>query len=105
MARPIASDLFQTYRYPTDRSRHFSADLRAAELQHHAIAVLQLHSPSASRDGAAGSDGAIRALDRSRPPQVERMSNELGGGGSDREADAHARYGERILLASEHQHA
>ena len=97
--------MLQTYRYPADCSRHLSADLRAAELQDHAIGVLQLNASSAGRDRAAGSDRAVRAFDRSWPLQIERSSNKLGGRGSDREADAHARYGERIALASEDQHA
>jgi hypothetical protein len=40
-----------------------SADLRAAELQDHAIGVLQLNASSPSRKGTAGADRAVRAFD------------------------------------------
>jgi hypothetical protein len=40
-SRPDRFDLFQAYRYPADRSRHFGPDLRTAQLQDHAVAILQ----------------------------------------------------------------
>src|SRR5947207_35588 len=76
-----------------------------AQLQDHAIGVLQLNASRASRNGTPGSDSAVRAFDRSWSLQIEGPSNKLGCRGSDREADAHARYGERIALASQDQHA
>jgi hypothetical protein len=101
----IASHLFQTYRYPAYGGRHFSADLWTAELQDHAIGILQLNASSPSRNGAASSDRAVSAFNRSRPFQIEGPSDQLSCRGSDREADAHARYGEWIVLASQGQHA
>src|SRR5207245_1316508 len=62
----IRSDLFQTYRYPAHCSRHFSADLWAAELQDHAIGILQLNASSPSRNRTTGSDRAESAFNRSR---------------------------------------
>ena len=53
----------------------------------------------------AGKTPGGEAFDRSRFLQIEGSSNKLGGRGPDREADAHARYGERIALAAQHQHA
>ena len=76
-ARLIASHLFQTYRYPAHCSRHFSADLWAAELQDHAIGILQLNASSPSRDRTAGSDRAVSAFNRSRPSQIEGPSASL----------------------------
>src|SRR5258708_2916935 len=75
--RPIASPLFKTYRYPAHCSRHFSADLWAAELQDHAIGILQLNAPSPSRNGTAGSDRAVSAFNRNRPFQIEGVSDQL----------------------------
>src|SRR5262249_7354664 len=40
-----------------------------------------------------------------RPPQIEGASGQLGSRAADREADAHARYGERIAPAVQDQHA
>jgi len=102
---PIASHLFQTYGYSAHCSRHFSADLRAAKLEDHTIGILQLDASSPSRQGTAGSDRAVTAFNRSRPSQIQGPSGEPGCRGSDREADAHARYGEWIAFASEGQHA
>jgi hypothetical protein len=51
-----ASHLFQTYRYRAHCSRQFSAGLWAAELQDHAIGILQLNASSPGRNGTAGSD-------------------------------------------------
>jgi hypothetical protein len=101
----IASHLFQTYRYPAHCSRHFSADLWAAELQDHAIGILQLNASSPSRNRTAGSDRAVSAFKRSWAIQIEGPSNQLSCRGSDREADAHTRDSEWIALASEGQHA
>jgi hypothetical protein len=101
----IASHLFEANRYPTHCSRHFSADLWAAELQDHAIGILQLNACSSSRNRTTGSDRAVSAFKRCRAIQVEGLSDQLGCRGSDREADVHARYGEWIALASEGQHA
>jgi hypothetical protein len=47
----------------------------------------------------------VCAFNRRRPFQIEGPSDQLGCWGSDREADAHARCGEWIMLASEGQHA
>jgi hypothetical protein len=44
----IASHPFEADRYPTHCSRHFSADLWAAELQDHAIGILQLNACSSA---------------------------------------------------------
>jgi hypothetical protein len=66
---------------------------------------LQLNASSPSRNGTAGSDCAVSAFNRSRPIQVEGPSDQLSCRGSDREADAHARCGEWIVLASEYQYA
>jgi hypothetical protein len=74
-------------------------------LQDHAIGILQLNASSPSRNRTAGSDRAESAFNRSRATQIEGPSDQLGCRGSDREADAHARYGEWIVLASEGQHA
>ena len=101
----ITSHLFQTDRYPAHCSRHLSADLWAAELQDHAIGILQLNAGSPSNNCTTSSDRAVRAFKRSRAIQVEGLSDQLGCRGSDREADVHARYGERVALASEGQHA
>src|SRR5438874_11779343 len=90
----IASHLFQTYRYPAHCSRHFSADLWAADLQDHAIGILQLNSSSPSRNRTTGSDRAESTFNRSRLLQIEGSSDQLGRRGPDREADAHARYSE-----------
>jgi formate dehydrogenase subunit delta len=107
LARPTAAalHLFQTDRYPAHCSRHFSADLWTAELQDHAIGILQLNASSPCRNRTAGSDRAVSAFNRSRATQIEGPSDQLGCRGSDREADAHARCGEWIALASEGQHA
>src|SRR5436189_4040234 len=72
----IASHLFQTYRYPAHCSRHFSADLWAAELQDDAIGILQLNASSPSRNGTAGPDRAVSAFNRSRPLQIEGPSDQ-----------------------------
>jgi len=101
----IASGLFQTYRYAAHRNRHFSADPWAAELQDHAIGILQLNASGPSYNGTAGSDRAVSAFNRSRPFQIESPSDQLACRGSDREADAHARYGEWIVPASQGQYA
>jgi hypothetical protein len=74
-------------------------------LQDHAIGILQLNAAGASRNRTAGSDGAVRAFDRSWSPQIEGPSNKLSGRSADREADAHARYSERITLATQDQQA
>ena len=100
-----ASHLFQTYRYPAHCSRHFGADPWAVELQDHAIGILQLNGSRSGYNGPASSDRAESAFNRSRTSQVEGPSDQPGCRGSDREADAHARYSERILLASQGQHA
>ena len=60
---PIRFNLFQTHRHPGNCSRQFSADLRAAELQDHAIGVLQLNASSARCYGTAGSNRAVSAFD------------------------------------------
>jgi hypothetical protein len=101
----IASHLFQTYRYPAHRGRHFSADLWAAELQDHAIGILQLNASSPCRNRTTGPDRAVSAFKRSRTIQIDGPSDQLGCRGSDCEADAHARCGEWIVFASEGQHA
>ena len=62
-------------------------------------------SSSPSSNGTAGSDRAVSAFNRGRPVQIEGPSDQPSCRGSDREADAHARCGERIVLAPEGQHA
>jgi hypothetical protein len=60
-ARLIASHpYFKRTVTPPTAARHFSADLWAAELQDHAIGILQLNasSPSRNRNRTAGSDRA-----------------------------------------------
>jgi hypothetical protein len=64
-----------------------------------------LNASRTSGNGTTGSGGGVRAFDRSRSLQIEGPSNKFGGRGSDRKADAHARYGKWIALASEHEHA
>ena len=103
--RQFIAKSFQTYRYPAHCRRHFSADLWAAELQDHAIGILQLNASSPSRNGPAGSDRAVSAFNRSRPCQIKGPSDELRCRSTDRKSDAHARYGEWIALASQDQHA
>ena len=88
--RLIAAHLFQPDRYPAHCGRHFSADLWAAELQDDAIGILQLNASSPGRNGTAGSDRAESAFNRSRPLQIERTPDKLGGRSTDREPDAHA---------------
>src|SRR5215207_2402515 len=73
----IASHLFQTDRYAAHCSRHFSADPWAAELQDHAIGILQLNASGPSRNGTADSDRAVSAFNRSRPSQIEGPSDQL----------------------------
>src|SRR5882757_1458384 len=89
----IASHLFQTDRYPAPCSRQFSADLWAAELQDHAIGILQLNASSPSRNRTAGSDRAVSAFNRSRPFQIEGPSDQLSCRAPDVEADALPRRG------------
>src|SRR5258708_9632188 len=104
-AWPVASRLLQSDGDAGHGGRKFDPDLGAAELQDHAVGVLQLNARGATGERATGTDSAVGALNGRRPPQIESPSNKLGGRGPDRKADAHARAGERITLDSQHQHA
>src|SRR5260370_20654413 len=103
-AWPVASRLLQSDGDAGHGGRKFNPELGAAELQDHSVGVLQLNASGATGERATGTDGAVGALNGRRPPQIESPSNKLGGRGPDRKADAHARDGERITLASQDQY-
>src|SRR5258708_29721541 len=98
-AWPVASRLLQSDGDAGHGGRKFDPDLGAAELQDHAIGVLQLNPSGATGERATGTNGAVVGLNRRRPPQVEGPSNNLGGRGPARKPDPHARVRQWLMLA------
>ena len=85
-----ASRLLQAYADAGHGRRKFDPDLGAAELQDHAIGVPQPNASGAAGKCATGADRTVGAFNGLGAPQVEGLSNELGGLGANRGAHTHA---------------
>ena len=90
--------------------RKFDSDLGPAELQDHAIGGHAIGVPQANTSGAAGkcatsADRSVGAFNGLGAPQVEGLSNKLGGRGANRATHTYARDSEWIMRASKRQHA
>src|SRR5690242_12535391 len=74
--------------HAADRSGELDADLRAVQLQDHALLVLQLHAAGAGCERAASTDHRVASCDIAGIANVQGAADQLGRRGPDREADA-----------------
>jgi hypothetical protein len=89
--------------YPAYGRRHFHPDLWSVELQDHAPGVLQLYATGAGSQRATRADYAVTPREIAGRPDVQGPSHQLCSRRSDREAQAHARDIERVVMTPERQ--